>query len=89
MEVNQVNSSFGDSKRLIEIQLNKWLGNMYVSKSMYDCGKVNLQASVYAEKPQKDIHSFIGKLSILDSDDQVITRSLSYLSITLFLDASL
>ena len=83
MDVNQVNSSLGDSKRLMEIQLNKWLGNMY------DCGKVNLQASVYAEKPQKDIHSFIGKLSILDSDDQVITRSLSYLSISLFLDASL
>ena len=33
---------------------------------------INLKASVYAEKPQKDIHSFIGKLSVLDPDsDQV------------------
>ena len=26
------------------------------------------KASVYAEKPQKDIHSFIGKMSVLDAD---------------------
>lgn len=30
---------------------------------------LRLQASVYAEKPQKDIHSFIGKLSVVDPDN--------------------
>jgi len=29
---------------------------------------LRMQASVYAEKPQKDIHGFIGKMSVLDHD---------------------
>ncbi len=32
---------------------------------------LNLQASVYAEKPQKDIHSFIGKFTSQDNEDSL------------------
>jgi len=31
---------------------------------------VQLQASVYAEKPQKDIHSFIGKVTVHEGEDE-------------------
>ena len=31
---------------------------------------------MYAEKPQKDIHGFIGKMSILDSDSDHCEESL-------------
>jgi len=37
---------------------------------------LRIQASVYAEKPQKDIHSFIGKLSVLDPDSDQGEESL-------------
>jgi len=37
---------------------------------------LRMQASVYAEKPQKDIHSFIGKMSIMDPDSDTAEESL-------------
>ncbi len=43
------------------------LHNYEIFKLIFHFGQY-FKASVYAEKPQKDIHSFIGKMSVLDAD---------------------